>query len=58
MAEEPPAQEETAVAAEVDGTTGAPTFAFAQSADEYAVGVLGGSGPAATVNTMLAVPCR
>jgi hypothetical protein len=47
LEEEPPAQEGPAAAAGVGETTGALTFTFARAADEYAIGFLAGSGPAA-----------
>jgi transposase len=46
LEEGPPTLEETPAAERVGGTTGAPTFTFARSADEYAIGFLNGSGPA------------
>ncbi|HEY8745597.1 MAG TPA: IS21 family transposase [Chloroflexota bacterium] len=48
--EEPPNQEETAAAAGVAAPAVPPSFTFARSADEYAVGFLGGSELAATTD--------
>jgi len=47
---DPTAQEEASAAARVGETTGSSTFTFARSADEYGVGVLSGSGSAATAD--------
>lgn len=48
--EELPAQEETVAAAGVSASAVPPTFTFARAADEYAIGVLGNSGPVVTAD--------
>ncbi|HEY8745209.1 MAG TPA: IS21 family transposase, partial [Chloroflexota bacterium] len=56
---EPPTQEEAPAAERVGEATGTLTFTFARSADEYAVGFLDGSDPAATAHgTGHAAPVR
>lgn len=50
LEEEPPTQEETAAAAGVAAPAVPPSFTFARSADEYAVGFLGGGELAATTD--------
>jgi transposase len=50
LEEEPPPQKETAAAAGVAAPAVPPSFAFARSADEYAIGVLGNRGPVAAAH--------
>jgi len=59
LEEGPPTQEEAPAAERVGEAPGALTFTFARSADEYAVGFLDGSDPAATAHaTGHAAPVR